>query len=239
MNDVELFNKNNKLVFIQKDDIFTNSKIIAENAGITHHAIQCIIDKYRKDFEYFGKLNFLISNEKNIKQGRPEKIYNLNEQQATFLIALLKNTPKVLVFKKELVRQFFEMREELRRRKAVIPIYIESRKNLTDSIKNLPDSEHKRYKYKHYTDMIYKIVLGMTATQKRQELGINEKQQLSLFLTQKQLQEILILSQEASVLIDMDFTYKQIKSGLKNLYKKINLNKNKEIQLKFPTNKII
>ena len=48
----------NKLVFIKKDDVFTNSKIIAENAKVQHHAIQQLINKNKCDFEEFGSLKF-------------------------------------------------------------------------------------------------------------------------------------------------------------------------------------
>ena len=40
-------------------------------------------------------------------------VYRLNEQQAAFLLTLLKNTPIVVAFKKELVRQFYAMRSLL------------------------------------------------------------------------------------------------------------------------------
>lgn len=39
--------------------------------------------------------------------------YYLNEIQATFLITLLRNSPKVLDFKLALVKAFFEMRQQL------------------------------------------------------------------------------------------------------------------------------
>lgn len=41
-----------------------------------------------------------------------EKIYHLNEEQATLLLTYLKNTPQVRAFKKELFRQFYAMRRD-------------------------------------------------------------------------------------------------------------------------------
>lgn len=35
-----------ELVEVRKDDIFTNSKVIAEGTGNQHHAVQQIINKY-------------------------------------------------------------------------------------------------------------------------------------------------------------------------------------------------
>ena len=39
MSEFEL-SKEEKLVFIKKEDVFTNSKIVAEHAGIQHAAVQ-------------------------------------------------------------------------------------------------------------------------------------------------------------------------------------------------------
>ena len=91
MSEFEL-SKEEKLVFIKKEDVFTNSKIVAEHAGIQHHAVQKITDKYKSDFEEFGKLKYKNLKCEYSRRGRPEKIYLYNEQQATLLLTYLKNT---------------------------------------------------------------------------------------------------------------------------------------------------
>ena len=48
-------------------------------------------------------------------RGRPGEEYLLNEQQVTFLIALMRNSPKVVKFKKTLVKAFFEQRRIISR----------------------------------------------------------------------------------------------------------------------------
>ena len=52
-------------------------------------------------------------------RGRPTKVAYLNEQQATFLITLLRNNEIVLEFKSELVDRFYKMRELLLNRSNV------------------------------------------------------------------------------------------------------------------------
>lgn len=217
----ELIKEENGIVFIQKDNVFTNSKIIADELGVKHHAIQQITDKYKSDFEEFGILNFSHLKCENSKRGRPNKIYLYNEQQATLLLTRVRSTKKVREFTKELVRQFFAMREELRKRQVARPIYLEARRTLTDSIKSLPESENKKWKYKQYTDLIYKLVIGKTATQKRKELGLGKNQKITSFLNSEQLNEMAKLEQQATMLIEMGFEYEQIKNGLTNLYEKI------------------
>lgn len=51
--------------------------------------------------------------------GQERKIYLLNEQQATFLITLLRNTNKVVKFKLELVQQFYQMKNLLIQKQSI------------------------------------------------------------------------------------------------------------------------
>ena len=98
----------NNLVCLHGNEAFTNSKIIADGTGNEHHSVRELIKKYKTDIEYFGTL--LISNEESTG-GRPTELFLLNEQQATFVISLMRNTKVVVAFKKELVRQFYAMRQ--------------------------------------------------------------------------------------------------------------------------------
>lgn len=95
------------MVKIVKDNIFTNSLVIAQGTGNQHHAVRKLIKKYKTDIEDFGTL--LISNEKSIG-GRLLELFQLNEEQTTF-ITLLKNSRQVVAFKKELVGQFYIMHQ--------------------------------------------------------------------------------------------------------------------------------
>lgn len=99
-----------ELVEVRENDVFTNSKIIAEGTGNQHHAVREIIKKYKTDIEDFGTL--FISNEESTGD-RPMEVYYLNEEQATFVITFLRNSKIVVKFKKELVRQFYAMRKFL------------------------------------------------------------------------------------------------------------------------------
>lgn len=104
--------KNEELVFIKKGIPFTNSKLIAELACIKHHAIQQLIDNYKDDFEEFGKLKVAFEMRPS-KTNQKEKIYLLNEEQATLLLTYSKNTEKVREFKKNLVKEFYKAKQLL------------------------------------------------------------------------------------------------------------------------------
>lgn len=138
-----LSKEDNKLVFIQIEDVFTDSKIIAKNSGIKHHAIQQITDKYINDFEEFGKVKVAFEMRAS-KTNQKEKIYLYNEQQATLLLTYLKNTDKVREFKKNLVKQFFEARKLLKEKKT--PEWEQLRLTAKSSTKTLHETIDKVFR---------------------------------------------------------------------------------------------
>lgn len=134
----------NELIILKNNDVFTTSLVIAEGTENDHHAIQQLLNRYKEDFEDFGKLLFthLKCENKLETRGRKQKIYLLNEQQATLLMTYLKNTEIVRSFKKELVKQFYQMRQILLEKQTALwqNTRIESKANRlreTDEIKAL------------------------------------------------------------------------------------------------------
>jgi len=99
-----------ELVEVRENSVFTNSKVIAEGTNNQHETVAAIIRKYENDIADFGKIEFSDLKSGNSKGGRPERIYYLNEEQATFVITLLRNSKVVVKFKKELVKQFYAIR---------------------------------------------------------------------------------------------------------------------------------
>lgn len=94
-----------ELVELKRNDVFTNSKVIAEGTENQHESVVAIIRKYEKDICEFGKLEY--SDLKSGKRGQPEKIYYLNEEQATFVITLLRNSKRSLSVSSTLCVSFF------------------------------------------------------------------------------------------------------------------------------------
>ncbi len=101
----------NKLVTIKGKEAFTNSLSVANGVGTEHRATQQLINRYEKDLKDFGRVTFEMSPLETKGGVQNIKIYYLNEEQATFLISLMKNTKNVVQFKKELVRQFYAMKQ--------------------------------------------------------------------------------------------------------------------------------
>lgn len=206
MNDIVFLVDNTK-------EPFTTSKVIADRTGMNHRRVKDSIRKHEHEIRSFGLLGAYATESSG---GRPEEIYRLNEQQATFLMTLLKNTPMVVDFKVELVRRFYAMRTELYNVKYEKLERKPIRIGLTDAIKALPESPHKHLKYKQYTDLAYKLAIGKTAKQIRMERGANKKDTASNFLTSEEIEAVSKAENSISVLLGIGMSYSEIKSALSN-----------------------
>lgn len=101
----------NELVILKGNEAFTDSLVIAEGAKIEHESVMRMIEKYDQKLSRLGRIRFSDLKSGNSMGGRPIKVAELNEQQATFLLTLLKNTEKVVEFKFGLTQEFFRMRQ--------------------------------------------------------------------------------------------------------------------------------
>lgn len=157
------------LVFAQKDVAYTDSFTIASGGGVDHSSVIRLITNHIEDMQDFGRVRFEIRPFET--KGGPQKIKMclLNREQATFLISLMKNTKPVVAFKKELVRQFYQMEQFIR-------TLVSARRDfplLTDNIKLLHDNP-RPYHFSNECDMINRLVTGMTAKQFREVRGIKK-----------------------------------------------------------------
>lgn len=66
------------LITVKRNEVFTDSKVIANGTHNKHESIQRIINKYKDDFEEFGKLRFSDLKSENLKGGATIKCSNCN-----------------------------------------------------------------------------------------------------------------------------------------------------------------
>ena len=214
-----------KLVFIKSSNLneepFTTSKVIAECGNVEHHTVTKLIQTYESDLEEFGRLRFEIEPLKTKGGVQNTKYYKLSEQQATLLITYMKNTLTVRKFKKDLVKQFYIMREELTKRRFERNNGIEKRNVLTAALDKLPKSPHKPMMYKHYTDLVYNIVFSKNTKQLRQEFGISEKETPRDYLSVEDIKKVEKMENEIAVLIDFGNSYSDIKNMMFRKHRKI------------------
>lgn len=187
---------------------YTTSDVIAEYAGVKSSSVYRLIEKHQKALEGFGRVVFQIRPFETKGGTQDKKICPLNEQQATFLITMLRNTPQVVAFKAELVRQFYAMREELLKCQLLRKEGKPRRRTLTDAIQ---DAGGGTWAYKNTTDLIYKQATGKTAKQLRQERGADPKAIAADFLTSSELEKYQRLEQQVIALYDIGIDYQGIK----------------------------
>lgn len=207
----------NKLVFIQgdlKSEPFTTSDVVAEYTGNSYRSIQRTIEKHLHRLETLGVMRFEITLPlKGSKGGRPKKVYQLNEPQATLLITFLKNTDIVADFKTELVRQFYIMRAELMKRRIYREQLKPIRREMTDVIQEVDES---KWAYKKYTDLSYKVSLGKNASQIRKDRGADKKAKAIDYLTSEEISMVSKSQNQISVLLELGMDYEQVKMMLLN-----------------------
>lgn len=191
---------------------YTTSEIIAEGTGIEHRKLRDTIRKYKTELETFG---LSASYQAESSGGRPATGYILNEQQSTFLLTLLKNTSVVVAFKKELVRQFFIMRDELARRRELRVIGKPIRRSLTDALRDSGEVERMHgHAYSAFTDLALKLATGQTARQLRRERGADKAARAVDILTAEEMEAYQRKEAAIAVLLDAGLTYDSIKAAL-------------------------
>lgn len=195
-----------------KSEPYTTSKVIAECGGQEHRAIRQLIESHKKELQEFGRVTFeMIPLETN--GGVQEiKVYKLNEEQATFLITLMRNTPQVVLFKKNLVKQFYSMRQELQRRALEREAEINHRRELTAKIQSLLGND--QHKYIAFTEMLYKTVFGKSAKELREYYGIDKKITPKDFMAPEDLQRLRVAEQKAVTMLELGYDYYQVKEKL-------------------------
>ena len=195
-----------ELVYMDgKKEPYTTSAIIAECAEVKHDTVQSLIRNHQEDFESYGIIGFEIR--KLDGRGRPMKIYRLNEQQATLLITYLKNTEPVRRFKMNLVKAFFEMREELSKFRMQRALEKPKRKTLHDSIETWEQAP----KHAHSTmnNLLLKAVTDRNAKQLREERGgYNGIDSLS----SDELEQYQAFEDMVIAMIGLNMSYQEIKA---------------------------
>ena len=196
------------------DEPFTTADMIAEYAGVSKHAVNQLVRQYKNDLEEYGILAFEMR--KLSGRGRPKKIYQLSEEQATLLITYLDNTPQVRAFKKELVRQFYAMKTELLQRQLVRTSGKAGRREMTDAIKESSVLSDKWYVYSNFTKLLYKTALGFDVSKLREARRVDKKATPLDFLNKAELDALNKRQNQITTLIDLGMDYQAIKDVSSN-----------------------
>ena len=194
---------------------YTTAALVAEYAQVQTDTVNRLIRKHLKDLEEFGDVGFEIRACPHRTGASLQKLYHLNEQQATLLITYLKNTPPVRLFKKTLVREFFQARQELTRREIQRAAKAPVRRSLTDAIRDSGENERMHGQaFSTYTNLVYKVATGRTAPQIRKTAGADRSADVVLLLTSAELAAVTRREAQVCTLLDCGIRYEAIKSIL-------------------------
>ena len=147
-----------------KDGPRIESRVLAESMGNTHRPTVALIDKYREPLERFGHVTFKKAvGERKQGGGKAERVALLNEEQALFLLALSRNTDRVVELKFKLVQAFSAARRNAQQRQTE---YLPEYHALHDRIKALAgDSDHARFVHMNVNRLVNKVA-GIEAGQR-------------------------------------------------------------------------
>ena len=186
---------------------YTTSEIIATNTNNSRISVRRLIEKHIDRLKQFGKVEFEIQ---PLPSGQKAKVYKLNEQQATLLITFLDNSEIVANFKTLLVKQFYEMRDELTKRNINRAIEKPVKKTLMDSVKNWKYTS--KYAYSNINKLLIKVATGMSIQELKKQRG-DAKTALDLLTSQEQ-EKYKELENKVIAFINADFDYSLIKALL-------------------------
>lgn len=101
------------LVDVENGQPMTTTLQISLGLGLTHASVIKLVRTHLPDFQELGRVRFKIQSFETNGGLQQRKYADLDEQQATFLMTLLRNSPRVIEFKKSLVKAFFHARSLL------------------------------------------------------------------------------------------------------------------------------
>lgn len=209
------------LIEVKKEKIFCKSNMVAEVFEKRHdHILRDIRDIIKNCSIEFSLPNFEESTYKI--RGKEYPCYNLTKDGFTML-AMGFTGEKAIQFKELYIKKFNEM-ERLITSKKILSL---KTKDLTDNVLLLHE-EPKNYHFSNEFNMINKIVLKMTTKEFRKMNNIEDKSSIRPFLTEQQINDILLLQRIDSGLLLAIPDYFERKKMLEDMYnKKIKFLENK------------
>ncbi len=114
---IDLFNQ--ELVQEKNGELLVSSLVIAENVSYEHRAVIQLINSYKIDFEELGALHLKCIGTNGTNTYKTW--YDLNENQVTFLLQLMKNNEYTVKFKLTLTKAFSIMKSKLQENTFLIP----------------------------------------------------------------------------------------------------------------------
>jgi phage regulator Rha-like protein len=98
-----------ELVCLVKGLPLVSTMDMAKALKVEHASVLLMVRKYEAKFQSIRTFRFEIAK----SGGRPTPFCRLDEEQATFLVTLMRNSDVVVEFKHRMTREFYRMKQEL------------------------------------------------------------------------------------------------------------------------------
>lgn len=179
---IDLFNQ--ELVQEKNGELLVSSLVIAENVGYEHQSVIRLINSYKKEFQQFRPIDLKSSGINGTSTY--QTWYELDENQVTFLLQLMKNNEYTVKFKLNLTKAFSTMKNKLFQKQLPTPLetarmlvqVLEEKEQLLLTNKAL----EKQNTILMHTNNLY------TATEIAKELGFKSATSLNQDLADKKIQ---------------------------------------------------
>jgi phage anti-repressor protein len=128
-------------------------------------------------------------------------------------IAMVENNDKGKMVR----RYFIEAEKRFREEKLTRARSKAERRLFTDVLKEvLPESPNKKWAYKYFTDLVYKIVTGKNAKQLRELHGLSKDDSVRACLSQQEIKEVMNYERIIESLLEFGQDYEGVKTVLSN-----------------------
>lgn len=210
-----------KLVEVNNHTITADSRLIAKGFKSSNKSILNLIRSHETGLNKFGKVTFEKAPTEN---GQIQSFVKLNEPQTMLLLTYTRSNQATDRFREQLVKEFFEMREAVKRQEAARLAGIETRKTLTDTIKDSGENERMHgHGYSSYTRMVYDVT-GLTpvfelykGSMKARGMKVGDFRET---LSPEELKRIELAESLIKPLLELDKQYSEIKDTLKPLFER-------------------
>lgn len=163
--------------------------------------------------EEFRQSNFEQSEYVN-QQNHKQPMYYMTRDGFTIL-AMGYTGEKAMRFKEAYIRQFNAMEKSLIGKMKEREKGIAVRQALTHALQvSLENERMHGHAYSTYTNIVYKAVFGMNASQLRNELGITKNDNIRDFLSEEELKQVQNVEMYISALVGFGWGYEEIKEAV-------------------------
>lgn len=214
--------KDLKLVDVVNNEIVVSSRQVAEHFGKEHKnvlaSISDILAAEISATKFYHETTFE-------NRGKQYPMY-LMDRDGFSLLVMGFSGKEALKWKIKYIKAFNSMEQRLKLiEQQEIGRLIERmkgkevRRTLTDAIKeNVPETPHKRFMYKNFTDLAYKTVFGMNTKQMRYDRGLEKGDSLRDYFNEQELKQVKGAESVIKGFLDMGYSYSDVKDILAKKY---------------------